>query len=96
MQKKYLKKVLAGIGIAGLVAGAQAIAPKPVVAGSASGWSSKKTGAVSTEEKAASEEKAMEKKSTHDKEAVEEKASETAKPAEEKMKAGKSGWSGSK
>ena len=37
MEKKYLKKVLAGLGIASLVAGSQAMAPKPVVAGSASG-----------------------------------------------------------
>lgn len=34
MGKKYLKKVLAGIGIAGLVAGTQTLAPKAAVAGS--------------------------------------------------------------
>ncbi len=36
MEKKYLKKVLAGIGIAGLVAGTQALAPK-VAAGAGGG-----------------------------------------------------------
>lgn len=53
MGKKCLKKVLSGIGIAALVAGTQAMAPAAVVAGSASGCSSKKTGTVSTEEKTA-------------------------------------------
>lgn len=52
MGKKYLKKVLSGIGIAALVAGTQAMAPTAAVAGSASGCSSKKIGAASTEEKA--------------------------------------------
>ena len=51
MGKKSLKKVLSGIGLAALVAGTQAMAPTAVVAGSASGCTSKKTGAVSTEEK---------------------------------------------
>ena len=37
MEKKYLKKVLAGIGIAGLVAGTQVTGPSAEAAGSASG-----------------------------------------------------------
>jgi len=90
MGKKYLKKVLSGISIAALVAGSQALAPTAAVAGSASGCSSKKTGAVSTEEQAVPSDDATDEKGSvlnTEKNLMDETAEEAA-PQEARGKSG--------
>ena len=89
MGKQSLKKVLSGIGIAALVAGTQAL-PTAAVAGSASGCTSKKTGAVSTEEKALPDDAVSDEKDSvlHPGENPVEEAAKEAAPQEAHGKSG--------
>lgn len=102
MDRKDLKKLLAGLGVAGLISTGGIVTPN--VQG-ASGWSATKASAGSAEkgvEQATDEAKKVE-------EAVTEKAKEAAAESDKKMEeaaeavkekvekpAGSSGWSGSK
>ena len=83
--KKEVKKILAGLGVAGLISAGGISLPGHAAAGS--GWGANKDSAVSAEKQDA--EKAAE--------AVEEAAEEMEKAAEEEIpakKPAKSGWGG--
>ena len=88
MDTKELKKVLAGIGVVGLLAGGGASIPGNVNAATGSGWGANMDHAVSAVTDAAGE-------------VVDEKIDEAAAEVKEKVKdmkedAAGSGWSGSK